>query len=103
MLSEELKKNNCEVHHASGDADILIVMKTIQTANSSNTVLVGDDIDLLVLLCYHASIESHDLLFCPGPKKNTKQPRIWNIKVTKQRIGPDILPAHTLSARSSWM
>ena len=76
MLSEELKKNNCEVHHASGDADLLIVMIAVQSANSSNTLLVGDDTDLLVLLCY-ASIESHDLLFCPEPKKNTQQPRIW--------------------------
>ena len=32
MLSEELKKNNCEVHRASGDADllILIVMKAVR-------------------------------------------------------------------------
>ena len=43
MLSDELKKNNCEVHHASGNADLLIVMKAVQSANSSNTVLVGDD------------------------------------------------------------
>ena len=56
MLSEELKKNNCEVHHAAEDADLLIVMKAVQSANSSNTVPVGDDTDLLVLLCYHASI-----------------------------------------------
>ena len=90
MPSEELKKNNCEVHHASGVVDLLIVMKAVQSANSNNTVLVGDDTDLLVLLCYHASIESHDLFFCPEPKKNTKQPGFWNIKVTKQRLGPDI-------------
>ena len=56
MLSEGLKKNNCEVHHVSGNADLLIVMKAVQSANSSNTVLVGDDTDLLVLLCHHASI-----------------------------------------------
>ena len=90
MLSEELKKNNFEVHHASGDAELLIVMKAVQSANSSNTVLVGDDTELIVLLCYHASLEAHDLFFCPEPKKNTKQPRIWNIKVTKQRLWPDI-------------
>ena len=65
-------------------------MKTVHAANSSNTVLVGDDTYLLVLPCYHASIESHDLFFCPEPKKNTKQPGIWNIKVTKQRLGPEI-------------
>ena len=90
MLSEELKKNNCEVHHASGNADLLIVMKAVQSANSSNTVLVGDDTDLLILLCHHASIESHDLFLCPEPKKTTKQPHIWNIKVTKQSLGPYI-------------
>ena len=65
-------------------------MKAVHTANSSNTVLVGDDTDLLVLLCYHASIESYEFFFCPEPKKNTKQPRIWNIKVAKQRLGADI-------------
>ena len=65
-------------------------MKAVQSANSSNTVLVGDDTDLHILLCYYACIESHDLFFCLEPKKNTKQPRIWNIKVTKQRLGPDI-------------
>ena len=71
-------------------------MKAVQSATSCNTVLVGDDTDLLVLLCYRASIESHDLFFCPEPKKNMKQPRIWNIKVTKQRLWSDICQ-HILS------
>ena len=53
MLSEELKKNNCEVHHASGDADLLIVMKDAQSATSCNTVLSSDDTELLVLSCYY--------------------------------------------------
>ena len=102
MLSEELIKNNCEVHHASGNADLLIVMKAVQSANSSNTVLVGDDTDLIILLCHHSSIESHDLFLCPEPKKTTKQPHIWNIKVTKQAWARH-MPAHILSVRSSWM
>ena len=71
MLSEELAKKNGETQHASGDADLLIAQKAVQSATSCNTVLVGDDTDLLVLLCYHASLESHDLFFCPEPKKNT--------------------------------
>ena len=87
MLSEELKKNNCETHHALGDADLLIVLKAVQSETSSNTALVGDD---TYLLCYHANLESHDLFFCPEPKKNTKQPRIWNIMAIKQRLGPYI-------------
>ena len=87
---KELAKKNCETHHASGDAYLLIVQKAVQSATSCNTVLVGDDTDLLVLLCYHASLESHNLFFCPEPKKNTKQPCTWNIKAVKQRLGPDM-------------
>lgn len=90
MLSEELQKNNCETYHASGDADLLIVQKTVQSANVTNTVLVGDDTDLLVLLCYYASLEAHDLFFCPEPKKNIKKPCIWNIKATNKMLGTDI-------------
>ena len=91
MLSEKLTNNDCEAHHASGDADLLIVQKLEQSATSRNTVLVGDDTYLLVLLCYNACLESsHDLLFCHEPKKNTKQPRTWNINAVKQRLGPDM-------------
>ena len=35
-------------------------------------------------------MESHDLFFCPEPKRNTKRPRIWNIKATNQMLGQDI-------------
>lgn len=86
MSREELQNKNCETHHASGDADPLIVQKAVQSANITNTVLVGDDADLLVLLCYHVSLESHDLFFFPEPKKNTMKHRVWNIKATKKML-----------------
>ena len=59
------------------------------------TVVVFDGYDSStntkgMTLCYHAILQSHDVLFCPEAKKNTKQPRIWNIKAVKQRLGPDI-------------
>ncbi len=40
--------SKCEVHHASGDADLLIVQKAVESTRRVNTVLVGDDTDLLV-------------------------------------------------------
>ena len=52
---EALEKKNCETHHASGDADLLIVLKVVRSATTTSTVLVGDDTDLIVLLCYYAS------------------------------------------------
>ena len=40
------------------------------------TVLVGDDTDLLVLLCYHASLDICNLLLKPEQKKNAKDIRV---------------------------
>ena len=50
LLSAQLEKNKCKVHHAPGDADQLIVWKAVESATMVNTMLVGDDTDLLVLL-----------------------------------------------------
>ena len=53
-------------------------------------MLVGDKTDLIVLLCYYASLNSHDLFFRPEPKKTTRKPHTWNLKGIKQRLGPEI-------------
>ena len=90
MLSTKLVQNNCKTYHASGDADLLIVQKAVETASTVDTVLIGDDNDLLILLIYHASLDSHNLFLKPEPKKNTKNSRVWNIRAVKQHLGPDI-------------
>ena len=61
MLSEALQNIGCETHHANGDADLLIVKTAVESARANTMVLVGYDIDLLVLLCYHASEGGYDL------------------------------------------
>ena len=48
MIGEELKKHGCHIHHDRADADLQIVQRTIQLASMTDTVLVGDDTDLLV-------------------------------------------------------
>ena len=54
------------------------------------SIIIGDDIDLLVLLCYHLDMNSHDVLFCSQPKKKSKTNRKWNIKETKMKLGVDV-------------
>ena len=49
------------VDSAKQDADVLIVQTTIASAKSKDTILVGDDTDLLVLLLHHAYIEWNDI------------------------------------------
>ena len=70
LLGEQLSKNNCIVYYAKADADFLIVQKAVEIAEHSNTVVVGDDTDVLVLLIYHAKLIRNEIFFIPEPKKN---------------------------------
>ena len=81
LLSDRLEEVGCTTHHADGDADVLIVQTAVQSADRRKTILVGDDTDLLVLLCFLVKHGSHEIFFRPelkaGAKKNS---RCWNIK-----------------------
>ena len=98
----------CEVFHAPSDADVLIAKKAVESADTQDTALVGDDTDLLVLLLYHSKLTSNELFFAPEPKKNAKN-RIWDIKQTKKDLGPficsNILFLHALLGcdTTSWL
>ena len=83
-------EKKCKVYHTPGDADVLIVQKAVESATLMDTALVGEDTDLLILLCYHASLGSHNIYFRPEPKKNTKKLKVWNIKAVKEQLGPEI-------------
>ena len=58
MLAEKFSSSGFFADHAHADADLLIVKTALECAQSSNTVVIGDDIDLLVLLCYHNNVQS---------------------------------------------
>ena len=90
MLSEALQNVGCVTHHANGDADLLIVKTAVESARTDTTVLVGDDTDLLVLLCYHASKDGCDLYFRPEPKPSARGTRVWHMKRVKDQLGRDV-------------
>ena len=89
QLSERLIKAGCTVIHATSDADLLIVSKAVEMSLHSPTTLVGDDTDLLVLLCYYGDANSHPLYFAPEPKKGSTT-KTWNIQYTKKALGPQV-------------
>ena len=90
MLSEALQNVGCVTHHANGDADLLIVKTAVESARTNTTVIVGDDTDLLVLLCYHASKDGCDLYLRPEPKANARGTRVWHMKRVKDQLGRDV-------------
>ena len=73
LLGDELSKNNCIVYYAKLDADFLIVQKAVETAEYSNTVVLGDDTDLLVLLIYHTKLNHKEIFFIPEPPPPKKK------------------------------
>ena len=97
LLSAELEKNSCNTYHATGDADLLIVQKAVQSATTSKTVLVGEDIDLIVLLCYHANFDYHDIFFCSEKKL------CLEYQSHKRKAWSRHLQQHPLHPRYSWV
>ena len=91
LLASVLDKEGCQVLNARADADVLIVQTAIKTAESQTTIVVGDDTDLLVLLCKHVPAAGYQIYFRPEPKVNSKtQPRCWDIRTLQQSLGQHV-------------
>ena len=88
LLGEQLEGSGCQVFHGKGDADVLIVLKALELANTKDTVLIGDDTDLLVLLLSKDMPQSSkNIFFAPAPKKIHSKNRIRDIKQVKVDLG----------------
>ena len=108
MLSKNLEKAGSHIHNAVGDADFLITQTVIAVARTSTsaTILVGDDTDLLILLCHHVPSDMTNVYFRPESRHMSRRsPRCWNIVALKLALGPEvcnsILFAHAILACDS--
>ena len=74
MLSRCLEENERNTINAKCDADVLIVKTAVKCAENREEALIGEDTDLLVLLCYHANLENIRIFFSnQSPSKNYRQ------------------------------
>ena len=76
LLGNKLQQSGCSTIHAEGDSDLLIVHTAIQSSRSITIVLVGDDTDLLFLLCHHAEMNANELFFNLSPGRGRRQGRL---------------------------
>ena len=72
MLRRYLQLSGCQTNHSPEDADLLIVQTAVSSANTKNTVLVGEDTYLIIILCFYTNLEAHDLLMYSQTKSTTK-------------------------------
>ncbi len=87
-LSNQLFAAGYNVQIANGDADVPIVLAAVASAEETQTVDIGDDTNLLILLIFHCDSDSCDLYFAPEPKINSKQRqtesrKIWDLNKVK--------------------
>ena len=59
-----------------GDADV-ITAQTAESAETKDTVLVGDDTDLLLMLIHHVEMESYNVIFVSECKANSRKIEFW--------------------------
>ena len=104
MLSRYLQQANCQVYHSTADADLLIVDKAVGSSRTMDTVLDGDDTDLLILLCYHAELDILDLFF-PTRIKSKFQASILEYKISEEKAWPRDLSSHSFYPcyQTEWM
>ena len=91
MLGSKLEIAGCTVLYAKGEADTMIVKGAVECSLQINTIVVGDDNDLLVLLCYHCEFSSQDAFFQLEPKANTAKHIMWGLRKTKTILGVKVI------------
>ena len=66
------------------------MLTAVASARHKETVLIGDDTYLLVLLLHHAEMDAHEVFLKSEPKKSAQQNKIWCIRQAKQLLGPGV-------------
>ncbi len=103
MLIDHLKSHGCHIEHARTYTDLLMVQTAIAATNrtTKSSVLVADDTDILILLCFHTQPTTTNIYLHPEPCCGTKKvPKCWSIAVLINILGPqvcnNVLFAHTI-------
>ena len=71
MLSYYQQLSGCLTEHAVGDAQT-----AVRSAATRNTVLIADDADLVILLCYYADPDGFDLFMQCSSVFNEEEPNM---------------------------
>ena len=81
FLSGNLDRAGCRIdHRVNDDANVLILHKAVASARHKDSVLIGDDTDLLVLLIHHAEMDSHRIFLESKPKQSSHENKLWFVE-----------------------
>ncbi|KAE9528592.1 hypothetical protein AGLY_012167 [Aphis glycines] len=96
MLSVKFRLNNFIVKQATDNADVLIIKTAINEAMNNITTVVGDDVDLFVILTAH-SLATQEIFFLKPNKKNVEKKLYSSRSFDQHLIRDQILFLHAFS------
>ena len=76
-IGEKLRAKRFEVVHTKDDADYLIVKTAITKAENSETIVLGNNTDLLILLLYHLPPNAKRIYFESSMNAKEAITRFW--------------------------
>ena len=83
LLGTYLDVRGINVRYAESDADVLIVDTAVEQAETTTTFVIGEDTDLLILLCYHVKVDSMKIFLRSDTKQTKlKLKKVWDIQKT---------------------
>ena len=86
LLCETFKANGIDCVNAPADADVMIAKKGIEYARETVTYVIGEDTDVLVLLCHYAERRMNDLYF----KSSKEGEKCWHINSVAEALSESI-------------
>ena len=86
VLSDRLRLEGIQVIQADADADLPITLAALDCAKQKPTFVIGEDTDILILLCHHTKERPHGIYFLSA--KSTCS-RVWDIDATVRSLGPE--------------
>ena len=92
LLMEKMNENGVKTLSADGDADILIAKTAVKCSTSACTHLIGEDTDLLALVCFYCSDDCKGLVYRSERKCGEKEvkKRVWDIVCLRQQLGKEL-------------
>ena len=87
-LSDCLRGKGLKTIQAKAYADLLIVFTVVECLKTLDTVVIGDDTGLLVLLLYHC-IPEHHKIYLHSQCKSTTSGATWDIEAIVKKIGTE--------------
>ena len=62
-------------------------MTAVNEAESAPTIVIGEDTDTHILLCYHANYARYNIFYTSDVKSGTTRKKTWDINQTKESLG----------------